>query len=129
MRPMLLQPWADAQKRHPFGSGYPWSLSGISSSRASQAVASLSLGARQSPRGERDPPDPTLGALAMQLRLYWLVLEEAFDEHPEPFLDLADGVSARFDSGMLGHAPIARSRHEDHARKAILAGLKPKRRI
>ncbi len=38
-------------------------------SSASQVVASESLGARQSPRGDSEPPEPTLGPLGTQLRL------------------------------------------------------------
>src|SRR5205823_14681224 len=37
------------------------------------ASALPSDGARQSPRGESEPPEPTLGALGIALRLYWLV--------------------------------------------------------
>ena len=47
-------------------------LSGTRCRSASHTAASLSLGARQSPRGYSEPPEPTFGALAMQLRLYWL---------------------------------------------------------
>ena len=43
---------------------------------ASQTSASESLGARQSPRGESEPPEPTLGALGTQERLNWLVLKK-----------------------------------------------------
>jgi hypothetical protein len=50
-----------------------YSRSGTRSSAASQAAASLSDGARQSPRGESDPPEPTLGELGTALRLNWLV--------------------------------------------------------
>jgi len=39
------------------------------STSSSQTVASESLGARQSPRGESDPPEPTLGAFGMHERL------------------------------------------------------------
>src|SRR6267378_7945773 len=39
----------------------------------SQTVASESLGARQSPRGESDPPEPTFGPFGMALRLNWLI--------------------------------------------------------
>jgi hypothetical protein len=38
-----------------------------------QTVASLSLGARISPAGYKEPPDPTLGAFGIQERLNWLV--------------------------------------------------------
>ncbi|MEZ4610643.1 MAG: hypothetical protein R2838_10425 [Caldilineaceae bacterium] len=40
---------------------------------SSQTVASESLGARQSPRGESEPPDPTLGPLGSAERLNWLI--------------------------------------------------------
>jgi len=49
------------------------SRSGIPLAFSSHAAASPSLGARQSPRGESDPPEPTLGPLGMQERLNWLV--------------------------------------------------------
>ena len=39
-----------------------------------------SLGARQSPRGESEPPEPTLGAFGIAVRLNWLMLEEAVEE-------------------------------------------------
>ena len=40
---------------------------------SSQMVASASLGARQSPRGDSEPPEPTLGPLGMAERLNWLI--------------------------------------------------------
>jgi len=43
------------------------------SSSASHTVARASLGARQSPRGESEPPEPTLGPLGMADRLNWLI--------------------------------------------------------
>jgi hypothetical protein len=52
-------------QRGPF-TGMPFAFS-------SHTAASLSLGARQSPRGESDPPEPTLGPLGTQERLNWLV--------------------------------------------------------
>ena len=58
--------------RIPPRSGYR-SLSGMPFAFSNHAAASLSLGARQSPRGESDPPEPTLGPLGMQERLNWLV--------------------------------------------------------
>src|SRR5437016_5145673 len=45
----------------------------FSRSSMSQTVASESLGARQSPRGESDPPEPTLGPFGMAVRLNWLI--------------------------------------------------------
>jgi len=44
-------------------------------SSSSHTSASESLGARQSLRGERDPPDPTLGPFGMAVRLNWLILK------------------------------------------------------
>ena len=53
---------------------YPCQASGtFRRSSSSQAVASESLGARQSPRGEREPPEPTFGALGIAERLNWLM--------------------------------------------------------
>ncbi len=43
-------------------------------SSSSQTFAATSLGARQSLRGERDPPDPTFGPLGNAERLNWLKL-------------------------------------------------------
>jgi hypothetical protein len=40
---------------------------------SSHTVASESLGARQSPRGLSDPPEPTFGPFGRQLRLNWLI--------------------------------------------------------
>ena len=39
---------------------------------SSHTVAGESLGARQSPRGESDPPEPTFGPFGMAERLNWL---------------------------------------------------------
>src|SRR4051812_27238896 len=48
-------------------------FAGTSSSALSQTSALPSEGARQSPRGESEPPEPTFGAFGMALRLYWLI--------------------------------------------------------
>ena len=45
----------------------------LASSSASQVSACESLGARQSPRGESEPPDATFGPFGMAERLNWLV--------------------------------------------------------
>src|SRR5437899_6552735 len=45
----------------------------FSRSSLSQTVASESLGARQSPRGESEPPEPTFGPVGMAPRLNWLI--------------------------------------------------------
>jgi hypothetical protein len=41
----------------------------MDSASASQAATEASLGMRQSPRGESEPPDPTFGASGTQSRL------------------------------------------------------------
>ena len=41
----------------------------LRSSSSSQGWAEESLGARQSPRGDKDPPEPTLGPFGMAERL------------------------------------------------------------
>src|SRR6478672_1269329 len=50
-----------------------YSLSGTpASSSSSQTFAVASEGARQSPRGDNDPPDEIFGALGKAERLNWL---------------------------------------------------------
>jgi len=51
---------------------YPTSSSNRSIS-ANHVAALESLGARQSPRGESEPPEPTLGPFGMAERLNWLI--------------------------------------------------------
>src|SRR5687767_12289864 len=58
----------ELQRSHPFGT--------FSRSSLSQTSASESLGARQSPRGESEPPEPTFGPLGIALRLNWLCLKK-----------------------------------------------------
>src|SRR3954470_14915787 len=55
-------------------------------SSVSQASALPSEGARQSPRGESDPPEPTFGALGMALLLYWLVWKKRLRKTASHFL-------------------------------------------
>ncbi len=49
--------------------------------------ALASLGARQSPRGESEPPEPTFGALGNAERLNWLRIEKSQEEDFKPFAD------------------------------------------
>lgn len=51
---------------------------GIASRASSQVLACASLGARQSPRGDNDPPELTLGPLGAAVRLNWLVVKNRF---------------------------------------------------
>src|SRR5262249_33902224 len=48
----------------------------LSRSSFGHSSASESLGARQSPRGEREPPDPTFGPFGIAERLNWLILKK-----------------------------------------------------
>ena len=50
-----------------------YSRDGTSSSAESHASALPSEGARQSPRGESEPPEPTFGPFGIALLLNWLV--------------------------------------------------------
>ena len=58
----------------------------------SHAAALESLGARQSPRGDSDPPLPTFGAFGIAERLNWLVRKKRSRNTPEPVLDLRERV-------------------------------------
>ncbi len=57
--------------------------SGTFSRSFNQTTDSESLGARQSPRGDREPPEPTLGALGMHERLNWLVRKKRSRKSPD----------------------------------------------
>ena len=59
-------------------------------SSSSHTVARASLGARQSPRGESEPPEPTLGAFGIAERLNWLVWKKRSRKTPSQCL-----ISAR----------------------------------
>ena len=59
---------------------------GTISNALSHAVASPSLGARQSPRGDSEPPEPTFGALGIAVRLYWLSLKNRYRKVRKCFL-------------------------------------------
>jgi hypothetical protein len=48
-------------------------IHGMESNSASQGAAEESLGARQSPRGDSEPPELTFGPFGMAVRLNWLV--------------------------------------------------------
>src|SRR6478672_2694871 len=91
--------------------------------------ASESLGARQSPRGDSDPPEPTLGPFGMHERLNWLVLKKRYRKIPRFFLISASVYSLRATCGPSGQLPVSRSPQADSARKATLVGVSPKRRV
>ena len=78
--------------------------SGTASSSFSHTVASESLGARQSPRGESDPPEPTLGAFGATERLNWLVWKKRCRKLPRCFLIAPIAYSWRAASRAVGPA-------------------------
>src|SRR5688572_30646955 len=90
----------------------------LRSSSSSQTSASESLGARQSPRGESDPPEPTLGPLGTAERLNWLVWKKRKRKTRSHFLIVARSYCRRADSGKPGgQSPRVRSDQAWWARK------------
>src|SRR4051812_42823854 len=71
----------------------------VRSSSSSQTSADESLGARQSPRGDSDPPEPTLGALGMAERLNWLVWKKRNRNTRSHFLIAGRSYARRFSGG------------------------------
>ena len=109
----LRKPLADDKAREIlFGATqYQRRCVGTRARSASHTVASESLGARQSPRGESDPPEPTLGAFGTHERLNWLVLKKRNRKVPRCFLISASEYSLRATSGPSGQTPCVRSCH------------------
>src|SRR3954471_19603168 len=98
----------------------------FSSSSPSQTTASESLGARQSPRGDSEPPEPTFGPFGTQERLNWLVLKKRQRKVPRWRLMSASPYSLRTSwCESSGQAPCVRSCHAVYDRKATLVGRKP----
>src|SRR6185369_7077829 len=94
----------------------------------SQTVASASLGARQSPRGESDPPDPTLGPFGIADRLNWLIWKNRKTKTSSHFLMVGRSYWFRLSYGInSGHTPSFLLLQAWCARKATLLGLSPNR--
>src|SRR5882762_1063838 len=93
----------------------------LPSSSSSQILALPSEGARQSPRGERLPPETTFGPLGNAERLYWLSSKKRTRKTRSHFL-MSPRVYARFASSGKsgGQSPRAASFHACHARNATL---------
>src|SRR5204863_559319 len=88
-----------ARPRQPFSGTLAFNSS-------SHTVASESLGARQSPLGERDPPEPTFGPLGMQLLLNWLVRKNRKTKTSSHFFTAWRSYSFRLLAGSRsGHDP------------------------
>ncbi len=64
-------------------------ISGTRSKSLSHAAAEESLGARQSPRGDSEPPDETFGPFGIAERLNWLVSKKRFTNTPSQRLIVA----------------------------------------
>jgi hypothetical protein len=95
---------------------------------AAHALALESLGARQSPRGDSEPPEPTLGALGMDERLNWLEAKKRSRNTASQRLISARLYWLRRSAGIRsGHRPRSRSAHACSARKATLLGRYPNR--
>src|SRR5690348_11066067 len=95
-------------------------------SSASHTSELASLGARQSPRGESDPPDPTFGPLGMAERLNWLVAKKRWRKTRSHFLICGRSYCRLPASGKPGgQAPRLLSPHACCARNATLLGKYP----
>src|SRR5256885_6989526 len=95
----------------------------LAASSSSQTVALPSEGARQSPRGERLPPETTLGPFGIAERLNWLISKNRYRNTRNHFLTSESAYACFVSSGKLGgHAPLAASRHACHARNATFDG-------
>jgi hypothetical protein len=77
-------------------------LQGTLSSSANHAAADESLGARQSPRGDNDPPELTFGPFGMAERLNWLVSKKRFKNTPSQRLISPMLYDTCFSAGTFG---------------------------
>jgi hypothetical protein len=86
-------------------------------------VAGESLGARQSLRGDSEPPEPTLGPFGIAERLNWLPWKNRCTNTSSQQRIAPRSYSRRSDSGTVsGQAPAWRSPHAACARNATLLG-------
>src|ERR1700760_3168028 len=97
-------------------------------SSSSHIRADRSEGARQSPRGDSDPPADTFGPLGSAERLNWLNAEKRWMKTSSQRVISGSASLNRSSAGKPGgHAPASASRQACQARKAILEGRKPYR--
>src|SRR5579872_841891 len=93
------------------------------SSSASQALALPSDGARQSPRGDSEPPALTFGPFGMADRLNWLNAKKRRMNTSSQRLIVARSYAPRRSGGKPGgQSPFAASPQACSARKAIFDG-------
>src|SRR5579864_400784 len=95
-----------------------YSLSGTpASSSSSHTVAWASEGARQSPRGDKEPPDEIFGPLGRAERLNWLNWKKRNRNTRSQRLISAKSKPRRAAAGVLaGHTPRSTSLHAFHDR-------------
>src|SRR5205085_610528 len=95
----------------------PLYASGTRSSSASQVSANESLGARQSPRGDNEPPEATFGPFGIADRLNWLIWKKRNKNKRSQRLIVARSYACLTLSGIPGgHWPALASRHAFQAR-------------
>src|SRR5436305_8093571 len=97
--------------------GPPHSVGTDAFSSASQTSGLPSEGARQSPRGDREPPDEIFGPLGNADRLNWLSSKKRYRKTRSHCL-ISERLYTRFAaSGILGgQRPRSRSPHAFHDR-------------
>src|SRR5437764_150763 len=95
---------------------------GTTFSSSSQTSGLPSDGARQSPRGDSDPPDEIFGPLGNAERLNWLLKKRRRNIASQR--RISSSVKARLLAAgtLAGHAPLSTSCQALHARKAIFDG-------
>src|SRR6185312_7692331 len=97
---------------------------------SSHATALPSDGARQSPRGEREPPALTFGPFGIALRLNWLKAKKRRKNTSIHCLISARPYAFRRSGGKCGgQSPCPASSHACSAMKAILDGRNPYRSV
>src|SRR6185437_9842147 len=100
------------------------------SNSSSQTRALPSDGARQSPRGESEPPAATFGPLGIAERLNWLKAKNRRRNTPSQWRISPNVNAIRNSAGKPGgQAPLSESSQACIAIKAIFDGRKPWRSV
>src|SRR5207342_2865878 len=102
------------------------SVGTLRSSSANHAAALPSDGARQSPRGDSEPPADTFGPFGIALRLNWLNAKNRRRNTSIQWRIVGRSYAFRRSSRKCGgQAPRVTSSHVCNAMKAIFDGGKP----
>ena len=105
------------------GGRYPF---GTESKSASHTTADPSDGARQSPRGDSEPPDDTFGPFGIADRLNWLKPKKRrTNTANQPLISPSAYCLRRSGGKPEGQPPSATSRHACQAKNAIFDGRNP----